>query len=98
MCTTTFLSIHLPIDIAIVSSAAVNFGYTCLFRFYFLHPTPVFLPGESYGQRSLVGCSPWSRRESDLPEATSYARTQSLCVSQTHNLSLAMHPVLLWVP
>ena len=22
-------------------------------------PTPVFLPGESHGQRSLVGCSPW---------------------------------------
>ena len=23
------------------------------------HPTPVRLPGKSYGQRSLVGCSPW---------------------------------------
>ena len=23
------------------------------------HPTPVLLPGESRGQRSLVGCSPW---------------------------------------
>ena len=23
------------------------------------HPTPVLLPGKSYGQRSLVGCSPW---------------------------------------
>ena len=22
-------------------------------------PTPVFLPGESHGQRSVVGCSPW---------------------------------------
>ena len=22
------------------------------------HPTPVFLPGESHGQRSLAGCSP----------------------------------------
>ena len=29
------------------------------------HPTPVFLPGESHGQRSPVGCSPWGRRESD---------------------------------
>ena len=28
-------------------------------------PTPVFLPGESYEQRSLVGYSPWSRKESD---------------------------------
>ena len=28
-------------------------------------PTPVFLPGESHGQRSLAGCSPWGRKESD---------------------------------
>ena len=28
-------------------------------------PTPVFLPGESYGQRSLVGYSPWGCRELD---------------------------------
>ena len=28
-------------------------------------PTPVFLPGESHGWRSLVGCSPWSRTESN---------------------------------
>ena len=31
-------------------------------------PTPVFLPGESHGQRSLVGCSPWGRQESDTTE------------------------------
>ena len=29
------------------------------------HPTPVLLPGKSHGQRSLVGCSPWGRWESD---------------------------------
>ena len=28
------------------------------------HPTPVLLPGKSYGQRSLVGFSPWGRWES----------------------------------
>ena len=27
------------------------------------HPTPVLLPGKSHGQRSLVGCSPWSHEE-----------------------------------
>ena len=32
------------------------------------HPTPVLLPGKSHGQRSLVGCSPWGRRESDTTE------------------------------
>ena len=31
-------------------------------------PTPVLLPGESYGQRSLVGYSPWGRKESDTTE------------------------------
>ena len=32
------------------------------------HPTPVLLPGKSYGQRSLVGCSPWGRWGSDTTE------------------------------
>ena len=31
-------------------------------------PTPVLLPGKSHGRRSLVGCSPWSREESDMTE------------------------------
>ena len=31
-------------------------------------PTPQFLPGESHGQRSLVGYNPWGRRESDTTE------------------------------
>ena len=31
-------------------------------------PTPVFLPGESHGQRSLAGCSPWGLEESDTTE------------------------------
>ena len=30
--------------------------------------TQVFLPGESHGRRSVVGCSPWSRKESDRTE------------------------------
>jgi len=36
-------------------------------------PTPVFLPGESHGQRSLVGYNPWDRKESDMTEATQHA-------------------------
>ena len=31
-------------------------------------PTPVLLPGKSHGRRSLVGCSPWGREESDTTE------------------------------
>ena len=33
-------------------------------------PTPVFLPGESHGQMSLVGYSPWGCKESDTTEVT----------------------------
>ena len=33
-------------------------------------PIPVFLPGEFYGQRSPVGCSPWGHKESDMSEHT----------------------------
>ena len=32
------------------------------------HPTPVFLPGKSHGQRSLIGFNPWGREESDTTE------------------------------
>ena len=49
---------------------------TQLSVFTFMHwrrqwqPTPVFLPGESQGQRSLVGCCLWGCTESDTTEAT----------------------------
>ena len=39
-------------------------------------PTPVFLPGESQRQRSLVGCCLWSHTESDTTEATSQQQQQ----------------------
>ena len=32
------------------------------------HPTPLLLPGKSYGRRSLVDCSPWGHKESDMTE------------------------------
>ena len=32
------------------------------------HPTPVLFLGKSHGRRSLVGCSPWGREESDMTE------------------------------
>ena len=31
-------------------------------------PTPGLLPGKPHGRRSLVGCSPWGRKESDMTE------------------------------
>ena len=33
-------------------------------------PTPIILPGESHGQRSLVGYSSWGCKESDMTEVT----------------------------
>ena len=33
-------------------------------------PTPVFLSGESHGQRRLEGYSPWGHKESDMTEVT----------------------------
>ena len=33
-----------------------------------MQPTPVFLPGESRGQRNLMGCSLQGRKESDVTE------------------------------
>ena len=33
-------------------------------------PTPVFLPGESQGQGTLVGCRLWGRTQSDTTEGT----------------------------
>ena len=36
-------------------------------------PTPVFLPGKSHGQRTLVGYSPWGRKESNTTEQPSLA-------------------------
>ena len=33
-------------------------------------PTPVFLPGESHGQKSLAAYGPQSQKESDMAEAT----------------------------
>ena len=35
-------------------------------------PTPVFLPRKFHGQRSLVGYSPWSCKESDTIEVTKH--------------------------
>ena len=35
-------------------------------------PTPVFLPGEFHGQRSLVGYSPWGCKELDMTEQLTF--------------------------
>ena len=51
--------------------------------------TPVFLPGESHGQRSLVGYSPWGHKESDTTEQLSltHSLTASSRSSHIHTLT-----------
>ena len=41
-----------------------------------LYLTPVFLPGESHGQKSLAGYNPLGRKESDMTEATEHMHKQ----------------------
>ena len=45
-------------------------------------PTPVFLPGESHGHRSLVGYSPGGCKESDMTEQLTHAREYRTSLDQ----------------
>ena len=45
-------------------------------------PTPMFLPGEFHGQRSLVGYSPWSCKESDTTERLTHTHTHTHTVTE----------------
>ena len=47
--------------------------------------TPVFLPGESHGQRSLVGYSSWGHKELDRTEHTCSQESCSPCYQATVN-------------
>ena len=51
-------------------------------------PTPVFLPGEFHGQKSMAGYSPWGRRELDRIEVTWHVPhdTFASCTSHTFNV------------
>ena len=46
-------------------------------------PTPVFLPGESQGWRTLVGCHLWGCTESDTTEATKQQQQQQYLIGET---------------
>ena len=82
-----------------LTSAALIFHQT--FSFQFPLTTPVFLPGEAHGRRSLIDYSPWGRKESDTTERlqfpfltttlhTYWSRLQTpLGVSQVRSASLS---------
>ena len=56
-------------------------------------PAPVFLPGESCGQRSLAGCSLWGCRVG-RDGARTWGRLPVLC----HTLALLFESLLAWPP
>ena len=41
-------------------------------------PTPIFFPGESHGQRSLVGYSPWGHTELDMIERLTHFQISAI--------------------
>ena len=51
-------------------------------------PTPVLLPGQSHRRRSVVGCSPWGRKELDMTEWL--RSSSSICMSEFTDISLAI--------
>ena len=51
------------------------------------HPTPVLLPEKSHGPRSLAGCSPWGREESDTTERLHFHFSLS-CIGEGNGNSL----------
>ena len=58
-------------------------------------PTPVFLPGESQGQWSLVGCRLWGRTESDTTEVTYSSSSMSIELVMLSNHLILCYPLLL---
>ena len=51
-------------------------------------PTPVILPGEFHGQRSLAGYSPWGCKESGIIEQLSHTHIISKCVNHVAVIKL----------
>ena len=61
-------------------------------------PTPVLLPGKPHGRRSLVGCSPWGREESDMTGRLHFHFSLS-CIGEGNGnpvLPLPFSSVLAW--
>ena len=58
-------------------------------------PTPVFLPGKSHGQRSLVGCSPWGHKGSDTTKDLHTWHSRQWLLFTIHT-SYSFFPVFTW--
>ena len=69
-----------------LNPSSLNIAKTSVWRRQW-HPTPVLLPGKSHGQRSLVGCSPWGREESDTTERLHFPFSLS-CIGEGNGTPL----------
>jgi len=77
--------IYSPIHFAFcIDACQHHLTVTVLFTEIFLiywrrkwQPTPVLLPGKSHGWRSLIGYSPWHRKELDMTEQLHFASLSS---------------------
>ena len=70
------------ISVMLYCDCAAKYDYHLDFTLFWRRkwqPTPVVLPGESHGQRSLVGYSPWGLKESDTTERLTQHTCWSLC-------------------
>ena len=56
-------------------------------------PTPVFLPGKSYGWQNLVGCRLWGRAESVTTESNLAAAATYILTNSVGRFSLSLHPL-----
>ena len=82
-------------------------GATSLSLFTFIYwkrkwqPTPVFLPGESQGWGSLVGCCLWGHTESDTTEVTQQQQQNLLCMETIYMYiyiySLDINIYMVWI-
>ena len=60
-------------------------------------PTPVFLPGESHGQRRQVGYSPWGRKESDTTRRLTLSLLYTIKFFESHNVIVVIQVnILFW--
>ena len=59
----------------------LKLGPFIIFQVVVKDSTPVLLPGKSYGQRSLVVCSPWGHEESDTTEQVHF-HFSLLCIGE----------------
>ena len=60
-------------------------------------PTPVFLPGESQGRGSLVGCRLWGRTESDTTEAMQQQQQHAILLFTASDLASITSHIHSWV-